>query len=63
MTRTGDRLIIAGCMAGNRTESARIHGMIWISEGIANSYLVVEEIPASGGVVKKLPASETRRPD
>ncbi|MCP4615280.1 MAG: double-strand break repair helicase AddA [Bradyrhizobium sp.] len=52
MTRAADRLIVAGCMPGNRN-SVREHS--WydlVKRGLANSDLVLEEIPAGDGVVK-----------
>ena len=52
MTRAADRLIVAGCMPGNRN-SVREHS--WydlVRRGLENSDLSLEEIPASDGVVK-----------
>jgi ATP-dependent helicase/nuclease subunit A len=62
MTRAADRLIIAGCMPGNRN-SVREHS--WydlIKRGLANSDLVFEEIPAGDGVVKSYRRAEDVKP-
>ena len=58
MTRAADRLIVAGCMPGNRN-SVREHS--WydlVKRGLANSDLVFEEIPAGDGVVKSYRRTE-----
>src|SRR5262249_59766921 len=52
MTRAADRLIVAGCMPGNRN-SVRVHS--WydlVKRGLESSDLSFEEIPAGDGVVK-----------
>jgi ATP-dependent helicase/nuclease subunit A len=52
MTRAADRLIIAGCMPGNRNS---VRGNSWydlIKRGLENSDLDLHEIPAGDGVVK-----------
>jgi ATP-dependent helicase/nuclease subunit A len=62
MTRAADRLIVAGCMPGNRN-SVREHS--WydlIKRGLANSDLVFEEIPAGDGVVKRYRRAEDVKP-
>ena len=63
MTRAADRLIIAGCMPGNRN-SVREHS--WydlIKRGLANSDLDFQEIPAGDGVVKSYRRAEDATPD
>jgi ATP-dependent helicase/nuclease subunit A len=63
MTRAADRLIIAGCMPGNRS-SVREH--CWydlIAKGLANSDLQLQEIQTPNGVVKRYSrAGETAPP-
>jgi ATP-dependent helicase/nuclease subunit A len=63
MTRAADRLIIAGCMPGNRN-SVREHS--WydlIKRGLANSDLDFQEIPAGDGVVKSYRRAEDATPE
>jgi ATP-dependent helicase/nuclease subunit A len=58
MTRAADRLIIAGCMPGNRN-SVREHS--WydlIAKGLANSELELQEIQTPNGVVKRYSRAE-----
>jgi len=62
MTRAADRLIVAGCMPGNRN-SVREHS--WydlIKRGLADSDLVFEEIPAGDGVVKSYRRADDTTP-
>jgi len=62
MTRAADRLIIAGCMPGNRN-SVREHS--WydlVKRGLANSDLAFEEVPAGDGVVKSYRRTEDAQP-
>ena len=62
MTRAADRLIIAGCMPGNRN-SVREHS--WydlVKRGLANSDLTFQEIPAGDGVVKSYRRAEDATP-
>ena len=63
MTRAADRLIIAGCMPGNRN-SVREHS--WydlVRRGLENSDLAFEEIPAGDGVVKSYRRAEDPTPE
>ena len=63
MTRAADRLIIAGCMPGNRN-SVREHS--WydlVKRGLANSDLAFDEIPAGDGVVKSYRRAEDAAPE
>ncbi len=60
MTRAADRLIVAGCMPGNRN-SVREHS--WydlVKRGLERSDLVFEEIPAGDGVVKSYRRADTK---
>jgi ATP-dependent helicase/nuclease subunit A len=52
MTRAADRLIVAGCMSGNRSSVRENSWYDLIKRGLANSELVFQEIPAGDGVVK-----------
>jgi ATP-dependent helicase/nuclease subunit A len=52
MTRAADRLIIAGCMPGNRNSVRENSWYDLIKRGLANSDLDLHEIPAGDGVVK-----------
>jgi ATP-dependent helicase/nuclease subunit A len=52
MTRAADRLIVAGCMPGNRNSVREDSWYDLIKRGLANSDLVFDEIPAADGVVK-----------
>jgi ATP-dependent helicase/nuclease subunit A len=63
MTRAADRLIVAGCMPGNRN-SVREHS--WydlVKRGLANSDLAFHEIPAGDGVVKSYSRVEDAAPE
>ena len=57
MTRAADRLIVAGCMPGNRNSVREHPGTIWSSEALPVPDLVFEEIPAGDGVVKRYSAA------
>jgi ATP-dependent helicase/nuclease subunit A len=52
MTRAADRLIIAGCMPGNRNSVRENSWYDLIKRGLENSDLDLHEIPAGDGVVK-----------
>src|SRR3984885_6650863 len=52
MTRAADRLIVAGCMPGNRNSVRENSWYDLIKRGLANSDLDLHEIPAGEGVVK-----------
>ena len=64
MTRAADRLIIAGCMPGNRN-SVREHSWydLIVKRGLANSDLAFDEIPAGDGVVKSYRRAEDAAPE
>jgi ATP-dependent helicase/nuclease subunit A len=63
MTRTADRLIVAGCMPGNRNSVREDSWYDLIKRGLANSDLVFEEIPAGDGVVKSYRRAEDATPE
>lgn len=52
MTRAADRLIVAGCLPGNRNSVRENSWYDLIKRGLANSDLAFQEIPAGDGVVK-----------
>src|SRR3984893_7781967 len=58
MTRAADRLIIAGCMPGNRNSVRENSWYDLVKRGLANSDLVFHEIPAGDGVVKSYRRAE-----
>jgi ATP-dependent helicase/nuclease subunit A len=64
MTRAADRLIIAGCMPGNRNSVREQSWYDLIAKGLANSELELQEIQTPNGVVKRYSrAGETATPD
>src|ERR1700722_3616215 len=63
MTRAADRLIVAGCMPGNRNSVREDSWYDLIKRGLANSDLVFEEIPAGDGVVKSYRRAEEATPE
>jgi ATP-dependent helicase/nuclease subunit A len=63
MTRAADRLIVAGCMPGNRNSVRENSWYDLIRRGLANSDLVFEEIPAGDGVVKSYRRAEDATPE
>jgi ATP-dependent helicase/nuclease subunit A len=63
MTRAADRLIVAGCMPGNRNSVRENSWYDLIKRGLANSDLVFEEIPAGDGVVKSYRRAEDVMPE
>ncbi len=63
MTRAADRLIVAGCMPGNRNSVRENSWYDLIKRGLANSDLVFEEIPAGDGVVKSYRRAEDATPE
>ena len=58
MTRAADRLIVAGCMPGNRNSVRENSWYDLIKRGLANSDLALQEIPAGDGVVKSYRRAE-----
>jgi ATP-dependent helicase/nuclease subunit A len=62
MTRTADRLIVAGCMPGNRNSVRENSWYDLIKRGLANSDLAFEEIPTGDGVVKSYRRAEDATP-
>jgi ATP-dependent helicase/nuclease subunit A len=63
MTRAADRLIVAGCMPGNRNSVRESSWYDLIKRGLANSDLVFEETPAGDGVVKSYRRAEDATPE
>jgi ATP-dependent helicase/nuclease subunit A len=63
MTRAADRLIIAGCMPGNRNSVRENSWYDLIKQGLANSDLFLQEIPAGDGVVKSYRRAEDATPE
>jgi ATP-dependent helicase/nuclease subunit A len=63
MTRAADRLIIAGCMPGNRNSVRENSWYDLIKRGVANSDLAFHETPAGDGVVKSYRRSEDTTPE
>ncbi|THD63711.1 MAG: double-strand break repair helicase AddA, partial [Bradyrhizobium sp.] len=62
MTRAADRLIVAGCMPGNRNSIRENSWYDLIKRGLANSGLALQEIPAGDGVVKSYRRVEDATP-
>jgi ATP-dependent helicase/nuclease subunit A len=62
MTRAADRLIVAGCQPGNRNNIREHSWYDLVRRGLANSDLVLEEIPAGDGVVKSYRRAEDTGP-
>jgi ATP-dependent helicase/nuclease subunit A len=63
MTRAADRLIIAGCMPGNRTSVRENSWYDLVKRGLANSDLAFQEIQAGDGVVKSYSRAEDATPE
>ena len=63
MTRAADRLIVAGCMPGNRNSVRENSWYDLIKRGLANSDLAFQEIPAGDGVVKSYRRAEDGTPE
>ena len=62
MTRAADRLIVGGCMPGNRKDVRPSSWYDLISKGLERSELQLEEIKTSSGVVKRYSRSEKVAP-
>jgi ATP-dependent helicase/nuclease subunit A len=63
MTRAADRLIIGGCMPGNRGSVRENSWYDLVKRGLANSDLAFQEIPAGDGVVKSYGRAEDATPE
>ena len=63
MTRAADRLIVAGCMPGNRNSVRENSWYDLVKRGLANSDLVFQEIPSGDGVVKSYRRAEDAMPE
>jgi ATP-dependent helicase/nuclease subunit A len=63
MTRAADRLIIAGCMPGNRNSVRENSWYDLVKRGLANSDLAFQETPADDGVVKSYRRAEDAMPE
>lgn len=62
MTRAADRLIVAGCMPGNRNTVREHSWYDLVARGLAGSDLVLEEIASGDGVVKSYRRAEDGKP-
>lgn len=62
MTRAADRLIIAGCMPGNRNNIREHSWYDLIAKGLENSGLAVHEIQSPNGIVKRYSRAEEAAP-
>jgi ATP-dependent helicase/nuclease subunit A len=63
MTRAADRLIIAGCMPGNRRELREHSWYDLIVKGLATSGLHMQNVPPPDGVVKRFSRAEDVAPE
>jgi ATP-dependent helicase/nuclease subunit A len=63
MTRAADRLIVAGCMPGNRNSVREDSWYDLIKRGLANSDLAFREIPTGDGLVKSYRRAEDATPE
>jgi ATP-dependent helicase/nuclease subunit A len=63
MTRAADRLIVAGCMPGNRNSVRENSWYDLIKRGLSNSDLDFQEIPAGDGVVKSYRRADDAAPE
>jgi ATP-dependent helicase/nuclease subunit A len=63
MTRAADRLIIAGCMPGNRNSVREDSWYDLVKRGLANSDLAFQEIEVGDGVVKSYRRAEDAAPE
>ena len=62
MTRAADRLIIGGCMPGNRRELREHSWYDLIAKGLATSGLHLQNVPPPDGVVKRFSRLEDASP-
>jgi ATP-dependent helicase/nuclease subunit A len=63
MTRAADRLIVAGCMPGNRNSVRENSWYDLVKQGLENSDLVFQEVPSGDGVVKSYRQAEDATPE
>jgi ATP-dependent helicase/nuclease subunit A len=63
MTRAADRLIIAGCLPGNRNSVRENSWYDLVKRGLASSDLALQEIQAGDGVVKSYRRAEDAAPE
>jgi ATP-dependent helicase/nuclease subunit A len=63
MTRAADRLVIAGCMPGNRRELREHSWYDLIVKGLATSGLHMQNVPPPDGVVKRYSRLEDATPE
>ena len=61
MTRAADRLIVAGCMPGNRNVLRPLSWYDLIEKGLGNSGLHMQNVPPPDGVVKRFSRARGRR--
>src|SRR3954453_1204099 len=62
MTRAADRLIVAGCMPGNRNVLRPLSWYDLIEKGLGNSGLHMQNVPPPDGVVKRFSRTEDASP-
>jgi ATP-dependent helicase/nuclease subunit A len=62
MTRAADRLIIGGCMPGNRNVLRPLSWYDLIEKGLGNSGLHMQNVPPPDGVVKRFSRAEDASP-
>ena len=62
MTRAADRLIVAGCMPGNRNELRKLSWYDLIVKGLEGSDLHMQQVPPPDGVVKRYSRLEDVEP-
>jgi ATP-dependent helicase/nuclease subunit A len=63
MTRAADRLIVGGCMPGNRNEVRPLSWYDLIVKGLEGSGLHMQNVPPPDGVVKRYSRLEDARPE
>jgi ATP-dependent helicase/nuclease subunit A len=62
MTRAADRLIVGGCMPGNRNVLRPLSWYDLIEKGLGNSGLLVQNVPPPDGAVKRFARLEDASP-
>jgi ATP-dependent helicase/nuclease subunit A len=63
MTRAADRLIVGGCMPGNRNEVRPLSWYDLIAKGLESSGLQMHNVPPPDGVVKRYSRLEDAAPE